>query len=434
MRFDLIAGCLPVFLFIASCSPPPAQQMLDPERVTVKIDKQVSIVEPSSETGLAHEMLGMVRHPDGTILLRTQTQGFLTSSDLGETWKSLPVDLPATSEKQTLQGLGVSRDGRLWLMHQSPGGKDLFVSVSEDTARTWTTTSIDYANLAPGAPEHPYAFCYNDYNTFFQRPDDTMVLGIGLRYEDHGDYQQEDQSRPGFHETLIRSRDGGMTWGDPTEVHQHVAETGYTVDPNDPDHILAVTRKQRPPLRGQDPAEEEKAAGVPPGTDWPWKGALLLESTDGGRSFREVPDSYLGYYSHRATILWSSSDTVVVASGVGRKDGRRVVRISLDGGRSWVDGTRNGTQALNQSKKFALLSPPPTVSFTAPMLELSPNHFMTVYAYWEEESLKRYYEDPKSPCVQGDQPGDCPWLGIRALFWHLENTPESSQKTQVPGY
>ena len=425
MRFHLLTGTLPVVVFIAACASPPAQQKLDPERVFIKIDKHVSVVEPSPETGLTHEMLGMVRHPDGTIFLRTQTQGFLSTGDLGETWQRLPVDLTDAPERQILHGLGVSRDGRLWLMHQSRGGKDLFVSVSEDAALTWTPTSVDYATLAPGAPEHPYTFCYNDYNTFFQRPDGTMVLGVGLRYQDHEDYQQEDQSRPGFHETLIRSADGGKTWGDPTEVHQHVAETGYAVDPNDPNHILAVTRKQRPPLKGQDAAEEEETAGVPPGTAWPWKGALLLESTDGGRSFREVPDSYLGYYSHRATILWTSSDTVVVASGVGRKDGRRLARISLDGGRSWVDGTRSGTRLLNRSKGFELLSPPPTVSFTAPMLELSPNHFLTVYAYWEEESLKRYYEDPKSPCVQGDQPGDCPWLGIRALFWHLENAPAS---------
>ena len=425
MRFHLIDGTLSVLVCISACAPPAVEPKLDPARVTIKIDREVSVIDPSPETGLTHEMLGMVRHPEGKIFLRTQTQGFLTSLDRGETWARLPVDFTRAPDKQTLHGLGVSRDGRLWLMHQSPGGKDLFVSVSEDTARAWSTSSIDYANLAPGAPEQPYTFCYNDYNTFFQRPDGAMVLGVGLRYEDHADYQQEDQSRPGFHETLIRSRDGGLTWGDPTEVHQHVAETGYAVDPNDPDRILAVTRKQRPPLRGQDAAEEEKAAGVPRGTAWPWKGALLLESTDGGRSFREVPSSYLGYYSHRATILWTQDDTVVVASGVGQKDGRRVVRISLDGGRSWVDGTPSGTRLLNQSKMFVLLSPPPTVSFTAPMLELSPNHFLTVYAYWEEESLKRYYEDPKSPCVQGNQPGDCPWLGIRALFWHLENAPES---------
>ena len=425
MRVNLINGILPILVCFSACAPPAVRPTLDPERVTIKIDREVSVVEPSLDTGLTHEMLGLVRHPDGTIFLRTQTQGFLTSNDGGETWSGLSVDLPQAPEKQVLHGLGLSLDGRLWLMHQSRGGKDLFVSTSEDAALTWDTTSIDYANLAPGAPGRPYAFCYNDYNTFFQRPDGTMVLGVGLRYEDHGDYQQEDQSRPGFHETLIRSRDGGKTWGDPSEVHQHVAETGYALDPDDPDRILAVTRKQRPPLRGQDPAEQEKAAGVPPGTAWPWKGALLLESTDGGRSFQELPGSYLGSYSHRATILWTQDNTVVVASGVGRKDGRRVVRISLDGGRSWVDGSATGTPLLDQATPFVLLRPPPTISFTAPMIELSPNHFLTVYAHWEEESLKRYYEDPKSPCTQGNQPGNCPWLGIKALFWHLENGPET---------
>ncbi len=75
--------------------------------------------------------------------------------------------------------------------------------------------------------------------------------------------------------------------------------------------------------------------------------------------------------------------------------------------------------------RFVFQTGPPTVSFTARMLELSPNHFLTVYAYWEDESPKRYYKAPKTPCPQGDQPGDCPWLGIRALFWHLENAPES---------
>ena len=90
-----------------------------------------------------------MRHPEGKIFLRTQTQGFLTSLDRGETWARLPVDFTRPPDKQTLHGLGVSRDGRLWLMHQSPGGKDLFVSVSEDTARAWSTSSIDYANLAP---------------------------------------------------------------------------------------------------------------------------------------------------------------------------------------------------------------------------------------------------------------------------------------------
>ena len=392
----------------------PAPESLDPQRVTLKIDRQTTIVEASPESGLGHEMLGLVRVPDGTLFLRTQTQGMLTSADAGETWQPLPVHLSDAPAPQTLHGLGVSRDGDLWLMHQSPeGGEDLFVSVSPDRGKTWRTRTIDYGNLAPGAPEHPYAYCLNDYNSFFQRPDGSMALGIGLRHEDHGEYQQVDQSRPGFHETLIRSTDGGKTWGDPTEVHAHVAETDYAVDPQDPDHILAFTRKQRMLLRGEDPEEVGRAAGVPPDTGWPWKGALLLESTDGGRSFTEVPDSYLGYYSHRGTILWTTSNAVVLASAAGQTDGRRLARVSLDGGRSWVDGSPSGTARLNQATPFVLLAPPPEVSFTAPMVELAPNSFLMVHAHWHEQALEQY--------EAGEI--EAPWLGIRGLFFHLENEP-----------
>ena len=54
MRFHLVTGTLPVVVFIAACASPPAQQKLDPERVFIKIDKHVSVVEPSPETGLTH--------------------------------------------------------------------------------------------------------------------------------------------------------------------------------------------------------------------------------------------------------------------------------------------------------------------------------------------------------------------------------------------
>ena len=388
---------------------------LDPQRLNVRIGRTVTIIDADSQTGLNHEMLGMIRHPDGTIFIRTQNRGILKSEDEGRTWKGLPVNFPGAHPKQTLHGLYASRNGVLWLMHQSSGGKDLFVSRSRDRGVTWKTSSIDYSNLAPGAPEDPYIFCFNDYNTFFQRPDGTMVLGIGLRYEDHGNYQQKDQSRPGFHETLIRSEDGGETWGDPTEVHPHVAETGYAVDPQNPDRILAFTRKQRMLLLGEDPVEVGKAAGVPSDTSWPWKGAILLESIDGGRSFSEVPHSYLGSYSHRGTILWTETNVVIVSSSAGRHtvDGRRLARISLDGARTWVDGTVSGTTRLNQATKFVLLKPPPTISFTSPMVQLSPNSFLVVYAYWNEEALQKYRANGK----------DKPWVGFRGLFFRLENAP-----------
>ena len=72
MRSHMISGILPLLALIG-CAPTLSEEGLDPQRVTVKVDREVSVIEPSKETGLAHEMLGMVRHPDGTIFVSTET-------------------------------------------------------------------------------------------------------------------------------------------------------------------------------------------------------------------------------------------------------------------------------------------------------------------------------------------------------------------------
>ena len=250
-----------VLFAIISLAPFPVRAEND-HRLNIEIDKEATIVPVSPKRA----MMSMIRHPDGPIFLNTQTEGVLYKSvDNGGTWKTVTVNLPTVAEKQAQHGLGVGRDGRLWLMHQTIGQqKDLFVSFSDDGGLSWATTPIDFAQLAPRAPQHPFYRCSNYFNTFFQQPDGTMNLGVGMRYEDWKDYQQEDPSRPGFHETLIRSSDGGKTWGNPTEVHPHVAETHYAVDPRNMDHIIAMTRKQRMTLRGETKESLTKDLGQSP--------------------------------------------------------------------------------------------------------------------------------------------------------------------------
>jgi len=64
-------------------------------------------------------------------------------------------------------------------------------------------------------------------------------------------FQSPDPSRRGVREVMICTRDGGRTWGDPTTVRQQgTGEMEYAVDPRDPDHILAMARKQRAGRRG----------------------------------------------------------------------------------------------------------------------------------------------------------------------------------------
>ena len=217
---------------------------IDDHRVNVKIDRRVAIVRPTK--GFDRAMLGMVHHPDGTIFVNTQTLGLYKSSDKGQKWKPSPVNFDSSVPTgQKLHGLGLSSDGKLWLLHQRHGA-ELFISNSMDGGRKWTTAVVDYANLAPGAPQKPFKSSDNDYNSFVELPDGTMMAAIELRYDNPevtigittkwaAQSKSVDSTKP-----IIRSTDGGKTWGDPTLMHQFVAETSLAKDPNDPSHILAI--------------------------------------------------------------------------------------------------------------------------------------------------------------------------------------------------
>ena len=311
-------------------SPP---EVMD-HRVEVKIDKTEVIAPPGS--GIGHVMMSMVRHPDGTIFLNTQSGPLYKSTDNARTWTAVPVKLPAAPPKQQLQGIGVSRDGRLWLLHQSTNYEDLFVSYSTDGAQTWNTTPVDYGQFSPRAPRMTYKFCYNDHNTFIERPDGTVMWSVGVRYPEGQSFEPEwdPRNRPGYlrpadaeigGEVMFRSSDGGKTWGDPTLMHSYVCEVSHAVDPYAPDHILSMTRIQRALLQGEDRQATLAKTGAPESipSQQPsiFKNGLLLESTDGGRTFKELEGSLTGYYGHRGTICWA--DNFSAASGKVKEPVRR---------------------------------------------------------------------------------------------------------------
>ena len=119
-------------------------------------------------------------------------------------------------------------------------------------------------------------------------------------------------------------------------MHPHVTEVGHALDPFDPNRILSMTRTQRELLAGEDREATIKRTGAPSDmpSDMPsiYKNGLLMGSTDGGRTFHEVPGGLTEFYGHRATIVWGSNNLVVVAANFNRKNSSRVLRISLDGG------------------------------------------------------------------------------------------------------
>ena len=383
------------------------------------VDEEVVIAPGELNVGAYNA----VCHPDGAIWLNSSRSdpGLFMSADQGRSWTTVPVHLPEAPPGQHIAGLFAARDGRLWIVHQADE-PDLnegeapdpraFVSRSGDHGQTWETTGIDYGSFAPGAPKDPYTSmgvvaCHPN---FVERPDGTLMFSASMRYDDWDDFSQADQTRPGIRDVMIRSTDGGRTWGDPTIVHQHATETAYAVDPGDPDHIIAATRIQRYALPGEDPEKIKKEiSGVPypPESPWCYKNGLLMESTDGGRTFCERPEGLYGFASYRWIAIWTQDNILILVSFAGQELGEtrcnndHVARVSLDGGRRWVDGTPEGTTAPNQARKFVLVPARAADDYSdwmAATVQLAPNRFMSTCRYKKERTFK-------------------------GLFWHFEGLP-----------
>ena len=130
---------------ILGCISSVGVQAAEDHRQAMKIDREVKII-PAGTT--KRGMMSIAAHPDGSLYLNAQTASptLFKSSDRGESWKAIPAKLAVPH--QIVQGLGVNRKGRLFLVHQTSGdqlpnqpkssvggrryGQDLFVSYSDD--------------------------------------------------------------------------------------------------------------------------------------------------------------------------------------------------------------------------------------------------------------------------------------------------------------
>ena len=85
------------------------------------------------------------------------------------------------------------------------------MATSIDGGESWKSTPFDFGHLSPGGAQDPYtvgqvAWCYPN---FIARPDGAMAFSMSMRYSDWDDWMQQDQSRPGVRDVMVRSLDGG---------------------------------------------------------------------------------------------------------------------------------------------------------------------------------------------------------------------------------
>ncbi len=300
----------------------------------------------------------LAQTPEGEILLIDSFQKMMArSSDGGLTW-SQPVALPApVSGMRSLGALGALRDGTLLIAGQSgslfdterrdpaePGPPiDGCVSRSTDGGQTWSEPFLldrmGYHNLEPAS-----------HLRIVELTDGTILLSVAgnrkrtLRKFFYDDDTQVPPSgslvRPQWtchDQWVLRSRDGGRTWGDPSLVAPWGCETNFVELPSG--KIIAAIRYQREwAVAGDDP---RVIAASRPDVDPDFCCTIIIdtfisESTDGGYTWSE-PRKASRYAEHPADIVRLADGTLVLIMGHKSQPHGPTVVWSRDEGRTWSD-------------------------------------------------------------------------------------------------
>ena len=244
---------------------------------------QVMVVDRSPAIRVKLEMAGKpqaAQLPDGTIVVA----GFIEppvhkesrctlqySRDNGKTFGE-PVVL--TMEGRA-NGFRCLRDGALLLGH---GGSRQGISRSADGGKTWTTFEIPQ-NIVPGDQDLRLGECHGP----IELADGTLLVHLARTV---GKYE--------WAAYVIRSRDSGRTWGDPTRVPTETDsdEISYAALPSG--RIVGITRSSAAIIK-RDRLEEI----VPGGREAPFgseagDAAYGFFSTDGGRTWSKPKPTGLG--------------------------------------------------------------------------------------------------------------------------------------------
>ena len=203
--------------------------------------------------------------------------------------------------------------------------------------------------------------------------------------------------RPGdlFGDLVLRSSDGGRTWGDATRVDAFLNphESNLAVDPRGGERILLMTRCQRASIPDEDPDEFMARTGNPdpPSSRGSFSNRPTPAAPSGQRGGPTGMDT--GGSVYFAPAAPSSSRTRAGTGTAGSSPAS--AWTGRPPGRTAAPGDRRA------ARRAEVRAParPPGHSFTTPTIEFEPRRFLTAYGWY---------------------PGGGEELAVNGVFWHLE--------------
>lgn len=261
----------------------------------------------------------------GNLVVSVGSGQLYTSTDNGRKWiqtGAAPPDSPGNPHQRWVSSFGVLRDGTMIIVNNC-FGSPVYTEIlrSSDSGKTWSepyrVDSSPFDFMGAGEAYH-----------VLQMPDDTILITTGNMYLT-GRKDKLDVPWDG----VLRSRDGGKTWGDLSYIGHHACETNLLRLKSG--RLLAAIRAQGSIMPDDFYTLDLAASGVNLHDRTIIKNSAIAFSDDNGYTW--TPYKMVTRFCECAADAVETEDGAIVFTYQQKNhpNGARAV-VSRDGGNTWA--------------------------------------------------------------------------------------------------